>query len=140
MDTVFSSYSVALTELSASSAVAPLSDVPKVVQSLYQLTNSSQKQHSPHLRPFVEGEIQFISYTDQHDKLQVMLTLKKRENVEIGLDHQITGLILAYTSSLMDLGQEYNWCPAGNIMGSTWCGITCITRAVSWWQVSRTSV
>ena len=25
-------------------------------------------------------------------------------------------------------------------MGSTWCGITCITKAVSWWQVSRTSV
>jgi len=25
-------------------------------------------------------------------------------------------------------------------MGSTWCGITCITPAVSWWQVSCTSV
>ena len=72
-----------------------------------------------------------------------MLTLKKRKNVEIGLD-QITGLILAFfignTSSLTDIGQEYKWCPAGNIMGSTWCGITCITKAVSWWQVSRTSV
>ena len=72
-----------------------------------------------------------------------MLTLKKRENIEIGLD-QITGLILALfignTSSLTDLGQEYKWCPAGNIMGSTWCGITCITKAASWWQVSRTSV
>jgi len=75
-----------------------------------------------------------------------MPTLKKRKNVEIGLD-QITGLILAFfignTSSLTDLGQEYEWCPAGNmmgnIMGSTWCGITCITKAVSWWQVSRTS-
>ena len=143
MDTVFSSYSVALTELSASSAVAPLSDVPKVVQSLYQLTNSSQKQHSPHLRPFVEGEINFVGYTDQLDKLQAMLTLKKRKNVEIGLG-QIMGLILAFfirnTSSLMDLGQEYKWCPAGNIMGSTWCEITCITKALSWWQVSRTSV
>jgi len=53
-------------------------------------------------------------------------------------------LILAFfienTSSLTDLGQEYKWCPAGNIMGSIWCGITCITKAVSWWQVSRTSV
>jgi len=25
-------------------------------------------------------------------------------------------------------------------MRSTWCGITCITKAVSWWQVSHTSV
>ena len=108
-----------------SPAVAPLSDVPKVVKSLYQLTNSIQKQHSPHLQPFVEEEIQFVGYTDQHDKLQDMLTLKKRKNVQIGLD-QITGLILAFfigsTSSLTDLGQEYKWCPAGNIMGSTWCG------------------
>ena len=57
-------------QISTSPAVAPLSDVLKVVQSLYQLTNSIEKQHSPHLRPFVEGEI----------------------NVEIGLN-QITGLI-----------------------------------------------
>jgi len=91
----------------------------------------------------VEGEIQFVGYTDQHDRLQAMLTLKKRKNVEIGLG-QITGLILAFfignTSSLTDLEQEYKWCPAGNIMGSTRCGITCITKAVSWWQVSCTSV
>ena len=90
----------------------------------------------------LEGEIQFVGYTDQHNKLQAMLTLKSRKNVEIGLG-QITGLILAFftgnTSSLTDLGQEYKWCPAGNIMGSTWCGITCITKAVSWWQVSRTT-
>ena len=43
----------------------------------------------------MEGEIQFVGYTDQDDKLQAMLTLKKRKNVEIGLD-QITGLILAF--------------------------------------------
>ena len=35
-------------QISASPAVAPLRDVPKVVQSLYQLKNSIQKQHSPH--------------------------------------------------------------------------------------------
>ena len=65
--------------MSASPAVAPLSDIPKVVQSQYQLTNSIQKQHSPHPPPSVEGEIQFVGYTDQDDKLQAMLTLKKRE-------------------------------------------------------------
>jgi len=138
-----SSICLRVRQISASPAVAPLSDVPKVEQSLYQLTNSIQKQHSPHLRPFVEGEVQFVGYTDQHDKLQAMLILKKRKNVEIGPD-QITGLILAFfignISSLTDLGQDYKWCPAVNIMGSTWCGITCITKAVSWWQVSCTSV
>ena len=67
-----SSICVRVRQISASPAVAPLSDVPKVVQSLYQLTNSIQKQHSPQIRPFVKGEIQFVGYTDQHDKLQAM--------------------------------------------------------------------
>jgi len=53
----------------------------------------------------VEGKIQFVSYTDQDDKLQALLTLKKRKNVEIGLD-QIMCLILAFfignKSSLTD--------------------------------------
>jgi len=40
-------------QTSASPALLPLSDVLKIVQSLYQLTSSIQKQHSPHLRPFV---------------------------------------------------------------------------------------
>ena len=78
-----------------SPAVAPLSDVLKVVQSLYQLANSIQMQHSPHLRPFVEGEIQYVGYTDQDHNIQAMLTLKKTVNVEVGLD-QITGLILIF--------------------------------------------
>jgi len=49
-----SSFFLRVRQISASPAVAPLSDVPKVSQSLYPLTNSIQKQHSPHLRPFVE--------------------------------------------------------------------------------------
>jgi len=43
-------------------------------------------------------------------------------------------------TSMTDLGQEYKCCPTGHTMGSTWYGITCITKVVSWWQVSRTSV
>jgi len=95
-----SSICLRVRQISASPAGAPLSDVPKVVQSLYQLTNSIQKQNSPHLRPFVKGD----------DKLQAMLTLKEKKSVEIRLN-QITGLILDFfignTSSLTDLGQEY---------------------------------
>jgi len=91
-----SSICLRVQQISASPAVVPVSDVPQVVQSLNQLTNSIQKQHSPHLRPFVEGEIQFVGYTDQDDKLQAMLTLKKTKNAEISVDH-ITGLILAFS-------------------------------------------
>jgi len=106
-----SSICMRVRQRSASQAVAPLSDVLKVVQSLYQLTNSIQKQCSPHLRSFVEGEIGFVGNTDHwDDKLQAMLTLKKRKYVEIGLE-QIMGLLLAFfirnTSSLTDLAQEY---------------------------------
>jgi len=43
---------------------------------LHRFTNSSQKQHSQHLRPFVNDEIQFVGYTDQDDRLQTMLPLK----------------------------------------------------------------
>jgi len=52
-----SSICLQVRQISASPAVAPWSNVPKVVQSLYQLTDSIQKQHSPHLRPFVKREI-----------------------------------------------------------------------------------
>jgi len=68
-----SSICLRVRQISASPAVAPLSDVPKVVQSLHQITNSIQKHPSPHLRPFVEGQIQFVGYTDQDDKLQAIL-------------------------------------------------------------------
>jgi len=42
-------------QISVSPAVAPFSDVPKVVRSLHQLTNSIEKRHSRHLRPY-EGK------------------------------------------------------------------------------------
>jgi len=90
-----SSIRLRVRHISASPAVAPFSDAPTVVQSLCQLANSIQKQHSPHLRPFVEGQIQFVGYIDQDDKLRAMITLKKRKNVEISLD-QITGLIVPF--------------------------------------------
>jgi len=46
-------------QMSVSPAVAPLCDVPKVVQSLYQLTNSIQWEHSPTPTTIVEGQIEF---------------------------------------------------------------------------------
>ena len=61
--------------------------------------------------------------------------LGKQKDVTVD---RITAKVIPLLSSAF--WQEYKWCPAGNIMGSAWCGITCITKAVPWWQVSRTSV
>ena len=75
--------------------------------------------------------------------LQAMITLKKRQGVETGLD-QITGLTLAFfigNSTLStDSGHEYKWCPASNRIGVTSCGVTQIMKATSWWQTSRSKV
>ena len=78
------SISLRVQQISASPAVAPLSDVPKVVQSLYQFTNSIQKQHSPHLRPFVEGEIQFRSAW--HVTSYAYFEEKEKRRSDYGLD------------------------------------------------------
>jgi len=75
--------------------------------------------------------------------LQAMITLTKRQGVEIGLD-QITGLPLAFSignSKLStDSGNEYKWCPVSNRIGVTSCEVTQITKAMSWWQASRSKV
>ena len=72
--------------------------------------------------------------THEQNMLQAMITLKKRQRVEIGLD-QITGLTLAFSignSTLStDSGHEYKWCPASNRIGVTSCGVTQITVLVA---------
>jgi len=82
-------------------------------------------------------------YTDEHNMLQAMNTLKKRQGVEIDLD-QITGLALAFfigNSTLStDSGHEYKWCPASNRTVVTSCRVTQITKALSWWQTSLSIV
>jgi len=76
-----------------------------------------QRQHSPELCSFAVNEVNLTGYTDEHNMLQAMITLKKRQGVETGLD-QITGLTLAFfieNSTLStDSGHEYKWCPASN--------------------------
>jgi len=61
------------------------------MESLHGLIDEIQQQHSPELRSFVVNE----GYTDEHNMLQAMITLKKRQGVETGLD-QITGFTLAF--------------------------------------------
>ena len=55
-------------------------------------------------------EIRLLGYTDEYDKLQAVITLEKREGVEMGLD-QITGLTLAFfignSTPSTDAGHEY---------------------------------
>ena len=75
--------------------------------------------------------------------LQAMISLKRRQTVEIGLD-QITGVTLTFFigNSILstDSCHEYKWCPASNRIGVTSCGVTQITKATSWWQTSRSKV
>ena len=61
----------------------------------------------------------------------------------MGLD-QITGLTLAFfmgnSTPGTDAGHEYKWCPASNTMGIAACSVTQITKATSWWKLSRSTV
>jgi len=113
------------------------------MESLHGLIDKIQRQHSPELRSFAVNEVNLTGYTDEHNMKQAMITLKKRQGVEIGLD-QITGLTLAFSignSTLStDSGHEYKWCPASNRIVFTSCGVTQITKATSWWQTSRSKV
>jgi len=65
------------------------------MKNLHGLIDEIQRQHSPELRSFAVNEVNLTGYTDEHNMLQAITTLKKREGVEIGLD-QITGLTLTF--------------------------------------------
>jgi len=104
------------------------------VARLHGLIDEIQRQHSPELCSFSVNEVNLTGYTDEHNMLQAMITLKKRQGVEMGLD-QITGLTLAFfigNSTLStDSGHEYKWCPASNRIEVTSCGVTHFTKATS---------
>jgi len=57
------------------------------MESLHGLIDEIQQQHSPKLRSFAINEVNLTGYTDsdEHNMLQAMITLKKRQGVEIGL-------------------------------------------------------
>jgi len=120
-----------------------LHEVARLMESLHGLIDEIQRQHSPELHSFAVNEVNLTGYTDEHNVLQAMIALKKRQGVEIDLD-QITSLNLALfmgNSTLStDSGHEHKWCPASNRIGVMSCGVTQITKATSWWQTSRSKV
>jgi len=87
-----------------------LREVAHLMESLHWLISEIERQHTPELRSFAIKKVNLTGYTDEHNMLQAMITLKKRQGVEIGLD-QITGLALAFcigNSTLStDSGHEY---------------------------------
>jgi len=113
------------------------------MESLHGLINEIQRQHRPELRSFTVNEVNLTGYTDEHNMLHAMMTLKTRQGAEIGLG-RITGLTLAFSignSTLStDSGHEYKWCLASNRIGVTSCGVTQITQATSWWQTTCSKV
>jgi len=72
-----------------------LRHVARLMGSLHGLINEIHQQHSPKLRSFAINEVNLTGYTDEHNMLQAVITLKQQIRVEIGLD-QITGLTLAF--------------------------------------------
>jgi len=113
------------------------------MESLHGLIDEIQRQHKPELRSFAVNEVNLTGYTNEHDMLQAMITLTKRQRVKIGLD-RITGLTPAFFSGnstlSTDSGHEYKWCPASNRIGVMSCGVTQITKAASWWPTNRSKV
>ena len=123
--------------------ISSLHEVARLVESLHGLINEIQRQHSPELRSFAVNEVNLTGYTDKHNMLQAMITLKKRQGVETGPD-RITGLIVAFLfgnpALSTESGHECKWYPASNRIEVTSCGVTQITKATSWWQISRSKV
>jgi len=113
-----------------------LRDVARLMESLYGLINKIQRQHtgSPELRSFAINKVKLTGYTDEHDMLQAMITLKQRQGIEKGLD-QITGLTLACflrkSTLSIDSDHEYKLYAASNRIGVTSCGVTQIMKATS---------
>jgi len=68
-------------------ATSSLHEVTRLMESLHGLIDEIQQQHSPKLRSFAINEVNLTGYTDsdEHNMLQAMITLKKRQGVEIGL-------------------------------------------------------
>jgi len=138
-----SSICIRVKQICTDPTTSSLHEVARLMESLHGLIDEIQRQHSPKLRSFAVNKVNLTGYTDEHNMLQAMITLKKRQGVEIGLN-LITGLILAFFIGnpilSTDSGHEYKWCPASNRSGVTSCGVTQIMKATSWWQTSRSKV
>jgi len=57
-------------------------EVARLMESLHGLINEMH----PELLSFTVNEVELTGHTDEHNMLQAMITLKKRQGVEIGLD------------------------------------------------------
>jgi len=60
------------TDLTTSS----LYEVGRLMESLRGLINEIQRQYSPELRSFALNKVNSTDYTDEHNMLQAMITLK----------------------------------------------------------------
>ena len=105
------------------------------MESLHGLIDEIQRQHSPKLRSFAVNEVNLTGYTDEHNMLQAMITLKKRQGVRNRprSDHGLNSSVFHWNSTLStDSGHEYNWCSASNRIEVTSCGVTLrqITKAM----------
>jgi len=126
-----SSICIRVKQICTDPTTSSLREVARLIESLHGLINEIQWQYSPELRSFAINEVNSTGYTDEHNMLHAIITLKKRQGIEIGLD-QITGLNLRNYTLSTDSGNKYKWCPASNRIWVTSCGVTQVTKATSW--------
>jgi len=81
-----SSICIRVKQIRTDPTTSSLHEVARLMESLHGLINEYQRQHSPELHSFAFNEVNLRGYTDEHNMLQAMITLEKRQGVEIGLD------------------------------------------------------
>jgi len=73
-----SSICIRVKEVRTDPTTSYLHEVARLMESLHGLIDEIQRQHSPELRSFAVNEVNLTGYTDEHNILQAMITLKQR--------------------------------------------------------------
>jgi len=71
-------------QICTDATISSLHEVARLMKNLYGLINEIHRQHSPELRSFTINEVNLTGYTDEHNMLQAMISLKKQQGVEEG--------------------------------------------------------
>jgi len=73
-----SSICIRVKQIRTDPTASSLHEVARLMESLHGLIDEIQRQHSPELSSFAVNEVNLTGYSDEHNMLQAMITLKKR--------------------------------------------------------------
>jgi len=77
-----SSICIRVKQICTDPTTSSLHEVTRLMESLNGLINEIQRQHSPELRSFTVNEVNLTGYTDEHNMLQAMITLKSNKELK----------------------------------------------------------